>query len=68
MSITVTVNGVVQQINQQTTLTSLQQQLDLPAVGCVFAINDQIIPKGLWSSQVLNEGDRIFLFQAIAGG
>lgn len=68
MSITVTVNGVVQQINQQTTLTSLQQQLDLPVVGSVFAINDQIIPKGLWSSKVLNEGDRISLFQAIAGG
>ncbi|WP_165312653.1 sulfur carrier protein ThiS [Vibrio ziniensis] len=68
MLITVSVNGVTQQIKSQSTLTSLQHEFDLPTVGCVFAINDQIIPKGLWKTQQLCEGDQISLFQAIAGG
>ncbi len=68
MFITVSVNGVSQQIKSQSTLTSLQQELNLPTVGCVFAINDQIVPKGLWQTQQLSEGDQISLFQAIAGG
>ncbi len=68
MFITVLVNDVAKQVEERSTLVSLQQQLELPTHGCVFAINDQIIPKGLWSSKTLNEGDQISLFQAIAGG
>ncbi len=68
MFITISVNGVSQQIKLQSTLASLQQELNLPTVGCVFAINDQIVPKGLWQTQQLSEGDQISLFQAIAGG
>ncbi len=68
MVITVLVNDVAKQVEERCTLTSLQQQLELPTHGCVFAINDQIIPKGLWPTKILNEGDQISLFQAIAGG
>lgn len=68
MVITVLVNDVTKQVKESSTLASLQQQLKLPTHGCVFAINDQIIPKGLWSTKTLNEGDQISLFQAIAGG
>ncbi|QSA20152.1 sulfur carrier protein ThiS, partial [Vibrio furnissii] len=50
------------------TLASVQAQLELPVQGCVFAINDQVIPRGLWHQTVLNDGDHISLFQAIAGG
>ncbi len=68
MVITVLVNNVAKQVEERSTLASLQQQLELPTQGCVFAINDQIIPKGLWTTKTLNEGDQISLFQAIAGG
>ncbi len=68
MLITVTVNNTKQQVKPSTSLATLQEQLNLPTIGCVFAINDQIIPKGLWTNRTLNEGDQISLFQAIAGG
>jgi len=68
MSITVSVNKVDKKVEKSTTLASLQKQLDLPIKGCVFVINEQIIPKGLWPTTTLNEGDQISLFQAIAGG
>lgn len=68
MLITVSVNGITQQIQSQSTLAELQHKLKLPVVGCVFAINEHIIPKGLWPTQQLSEGDQISLFQAIAGG
>jgi len=68
MLITVNVNSEPRQVKRNSTIESLQVQLELPIVGCVFAINEQIIPKGLWSKTFLNEGDQISLFQAIAGG
>ncbi|OTW28190.1 thiamine biosynthesis protein ThiS, partial [Vibrio parahaemolyticus] len=50
---------------------NLQQiitQFSLPEMGCVFAINNQVVPRSEWASTVLSEGDSISLFQAIAGG
>lgn len=36
--------------------------------GIAVAINQQVIPRSLWDSQPLAEGDHIQLFTAIAGG
>ncbi|MDP2557221.1 sulfur carrier protein ThiS [Photobacterium damselae subsp. piscicida] len=33
-----------------------------------MALNQQIIPRSVWSQQPLNDGDHIDVFQAIAGG
>ncbi|XAW89514.1 sulfur carrier protein ThiS [Vibrio sp. CDRSL-10 TSBA] len=68
MTITIFINQQAHQIEATTSLHTLQIQLGLPTVGCVFAINQQVIPKGLWSETQLNQGDQISLFQAIAGG
>lgn len=68
MTITIYINQQAQQTEADTTLDILQAQLSLPTQGCVFAINQQVIPKGLWSETVLSQGDHISLFQAIAGG
>lgn len=50
------------------TLASLLNQLKQPAEGIALAVNQTIIPQAEWSSHGLNQGDRIALFQAIAGG
>lgn len=68
MTISVTINQQVQQLAQPITIAELQQQLQLPTVGSVFALNDGIIPQGLWEQTMVNDGDTIALFQAIAGG
>ncbi|QXO17431.1 MULTISPECIES: sulfur carrier protein ThiS [Gammaproteobacteria] len=68
MTITIFINQQAHQIKAATSLQTLQHELGLPTLGCVFAINQQVIPKGLWSETLLNQGDQIALFQAIAGG
>ncbi|WP_428773956.1 sulfur carrier protein ThiS [Vibrio sp.] len=68
MTITVYINGQAYSTNTDSTLALVQTQLQLPVQGCVFAINDQVIPRGLWQQTKLSDGDHISLFQAIAGG
>ncbi|MDK9758949.1 sulfur carrier protein ThiS [Vibrio sp. D173a] len=64
--ITVAINEQPQQVASQ---SNLQQVIfELPEMGCVFAINNSVVPRSQWASTVLCEGDSISLFQAIAGG
>lgn len=37
-------------------------------LGFAVALNQQVVPYQQWSSIILNDGDVIALFQAIAGG
>ncbi|MEO0890920.1 MAG: sulfur carrier protein ThiS, partial [Pseudomonadota bacterium] len=49
-------------------LQQIISQFALPEMGCVFAINNNVVPRSEWASTVLSQGDSISLFQAIAGG
>lgn len=64
----VTINKQPYELAINTTLQQVIAQLALPEKGCVFSINQTVIPKSAWSERVLNPGDEISLFQAIAGG
>lgn len=66
--ITIVINEKPQQIVNQSDLQKIIHQFELPGMGCVFAINNTVIPRGEWGSTLLSEGDSISLFQAIAGG
>ncbi|NLS14797.1 sulfur carrier protein ThiS [Vibrio sp. SM6] len=66
--VTVVVNGQEHQITAQSDLQQIICQLGLPELGCVFAINNTVVPRSEWSRTCLSEGDSISLFQAIAGG
>ncbi len=51
--------------------TSLQQVLEnsrTPSSGIAVAINEQIIPKSEWSSQLLKNNDQLLVIQAVQGG
>ncbi|PSW19388.1 thiamine biosynthesis protein ThiS [Photobacterium sanctipauli] len=50
------------------TLVDLLNQLDMPLPATAVALNDDIVARTEWETTVLNTGDRIALFQAIAGG
>ena len=50
------------------TVTQLFTYLDKPLVGSAVAINQHIISRSEWDNYLINEGDNISLFQAIAGG
>ncbi|ANW24387.1 sulfur carrier protein ThiS [Vibrio coralliilyticus] len=62
------INEQSQRVSVGASLENIIQQFSLPEVGCVFAINNTVVPRSEWSTTCLNEGDAISLFQAIAGG
>lgn len=49
-------------------LEQLLEQLRVLKPGIALAINQTIVPHEQWETHLLNDGDQILLFQAIAGG
>lgn len=50
------------------TLTEIVAQLSRHQPGTALAVNQQIIPRDRWAEYILQEGDELVIFQAIAGG
>ncbi|QCR37468.1 sulfur carrier protein ThiS [Nissabacter sp. SGAir0207] len=50
------------------TLAALLHQLGRHQPGTALAVNQIIIPRAQWETHMLQDGDAILLFQAIAGG
>jgi sulfur carrier protein len=50
------------------TLENVLEQLRLMRPGIALAVNQTIVPREQWETHLLNDGDQILLFQAIAGG
>lgn len=67
-TVRILINDQAHHVQLNSSLLTIIEQLSLPALGCVFAINNTVIPRSEWSSTHLNDGDAISLFQAIAGG
>jgi len=66
--ITIKINEKFETVESHSSLADIIKALALPDFGCVFAINNTVIPRNLWQQTVMNDGDSISLFQAIAGG
>lgn len=66
--VVIAINDQPQQVECYANLQQIITRFSLPEVGCVFAINNQVVPRSEWASTVLSEGDSVSLFQAIAGG
>ncbi|MFM2588410.1 sulfur carrier protein ThiS [Vibrio sp. TBV020] len=66
--ITIVINEQSHQVSSESNLQQIISQFELPEMGCVFAINNNVVPRSEWASTVLSQGDSISLFQAIAGG
>lgn len=64
----ITVNDERYSLDMPVTISQLLIELKQPSMGVALAINDIIIPRENWNTQMINEGDTIILFQAIAGG
>ena len=64
----VQVNEQALDVSKNTNIEQLLLQLDKPLVGSAVAVNQEVITRSLWGSYIINEGDNISLFQAIAGG
>lgn len=55
-------------IDESYNLLQVLESLELPLNAAAVALNTVIIPKSKWNLTSLNDGDKISLFQAIAGG
>nr|WP_225444984.1 MULTISPECIES: sulfur carrier protein ThiS [Rahnella] len=62
------VNDEPHQFSQPLTLLNLLNLLALNPAGSALAVNQVIIPRDNWPAHLLEDGDEILLFQAIAGG
>ncbi|WP_434586845.1 sulfur carrier protein ThiS [Klebsiella sp. B345] len=51
-----------------TTVAALLLQLEQQQAGIALALNQQVLPRERWEHHLLQEGDRVLLFQVIAGG
>lgn len=67
-TISVWVNDQQIDVPDEQALTALLHQLEMPLQATAVAMNDTIIPRSEWETTRLTAGDRIALFQAIAGG
>ncbi len=61
-------NDEPMQCAEAITVAALLDQLHLLKPGVALALNQQILPRERWELQQVREGDRILLFQIIAGG
>lgn len=54
--------------DDNTTVATLLESMNLHQPGAALAVNQTIIPREQWQHHRLQEGDSLLLFQAIAGG
>ncbi|MBD2816096.1 sulfur carrier protein ThiS [Xenorhabdus sp. Flor] len=55
-------------VNKPMTVQQLLEHIQRTQSGTALAINQTIIPRSEWDTHLINDGDNILLFQAIAGG
>ncbi|CAI1184678.1 sulfur carrier protein ThiS [Serratia entomophila] len=56
------------ELAQPLSVAALLERLERHQPGAALAINQTIIPRADWASHLVQDGDDILLFQAIAGG
>jgi len=56
------------QCEEGITVAALLETLSQSKPGVALALNQQILPRERWEFQQVQDGDRILLFQVIAGG
>ncbi|WP_328317025.1 sulfur carrier protein ThiS [Streptomyces sp. NBC_00388] len=64
----VSVNGAARAIAADTSLDVLVATLTTAPSGVAAAVNETVVPRGLWSATVLTDGDRVEILTAVQGG
>lgn len=64
----ITLNDRFLTLTQPITLDVLLTKHHYSVQGIALAVNQNIIPRRQWTEYQLQDGDNIYLFQAIAGG
>nr|WP_206436284.1 sulfur carrier protein ThiS [Yersinia enterocolitica] len=67
-NVKISLNDELIELDNALTVNGLLTQLGYNQPGNALAINQTIIPHDSWNNHLLQDGDDILLFQAIAGG
>jgi sulfur carrier protein len=62
------VNGTERDVAAGVTVEALLQTLALRRDGVAVALNDDVVPRTEHSTRTLNDGDRLEIIVAVAGG
>ena len=63
-----TVNGTEREIAAGVTVDALLQTLAVRRDGVAVALNDDVVPRAEHATRTLNDGDRLEIIVAVAGG
>lgn len=63
-----TVNGKEQDVEAGVTVGALLTTLALRRDGVAVALNDDVVPRAEHATRTLNDGDRLEIIVAVAGG
>jgi sulfur carrier protein len=66
--VTLSVNGSSRDVAAGTTLDALLDDLGVRRDGSAVALNDEVVSRGRYAATVLQEGDRLEIIVAVAGG
>jgi len=61
-------NDVPMTLDDTLSIIALLESLDQLKPGAALALNQQVLPREQWDTHNVQDGDRILLFQVIAGG
>jgi sulfur carrier protein len=62
------VNGTERDVSSGATVDALLQMLALRRDGVAVALNDDVVPRAEHATRTLNDGDRLEIIVAVAGG
>jgi sulfur carrier protein len=63
-----TINGAERDVAGGVTVDALLQTLALRRDGVAVALNDDVVPRAEHATRTLNDGDRLEIIVAVAGG
>ena len=66
--ISVFINGVVKELEQPVSVTDLIQKMELGGKRIALERNGEIVPRSLFSQQLLADGDQLEIVIAVGGG
>ncbi len=66
--ITIEFNGQASQVDEQSTVADLLRLAKVESRFCAVELNLEIVPKDLYDSKSLNDGDKIEVVTLVGGG
>ena len=66
--ISVFINGVVKELEQPVSVAELIQKMELGGKRIALERNGEIVPRSLFSQQLLADGDQLEIVIAVGGG